>query len=148
MSKLLKFLTVGLLLIGLSVGFTACSEDEPELPKRSTTYHVTSNISLSDIGVPDNVSYKTNISFLEYNDLNELINIQRWNYVLKGDSKGFFPNEKAVKVVVRISVEITWKNETRTLDKYVAQVFYLEQHTVNSIHLDGSTYVTDYNPIG
>lgn len=151
MKKLEKFLMLLLIVIGVTL-FTACSDDkdEPQPPiKQETTYTITSESSAGQIAQANGLTSKLNYTLIEYNNSNEVVNIQDWYNVSDGVStKKFTANQFATKLVIKYSV-YAYKNgiEVANDGGYYAIVYYLNINSNLQITLNGSSKVSKYNPL-
>lgn len=116
------------MLLGISLIFSSCNKEEKESQK---IYIITVK------GLGRIEFEKTNLTICEYNDLGNLVGVQSWNGIKKGDNKGFIPNVEATKLKIYTSV--------KSQRLWVLQVFYLKDDILNIV-LDENTLISEKEP--
>lgn len=151
MRRFEKILSLLLIFVGVTL-FSACSndKDEPKLPsEKKTTYTVTIESSAGQLAQENGLTSKFDLTLIEYNDLNEVVNFQDWYSIPDGKStKKFNANNRATKLVIQYNV-YAYKNgkEVTNSGGYYAVVYYLELNSNLQINLDGQSKISKYNPI-
>lgn len=152
MKRFEKVLMLLLMLIEVTL-FSACSDekDEPKIPneKQRTTYTITVESNAGQLAQQNGLTSKIDFSIIEYNDKNEVVNIQGWYGIPDGIStKKFTANDLATKLVIKYNV-YAYKNgkEVASETRYYAIVYYLKLNSDLQINLDGNSNVSKYNPI-
>lgn len=140
-----------ILILGIT-SMAACSndKDEPDMPtKQETTYSITVESNAGQLAQNNGLTSKFDYTLIEYNDNNEVVNIQDWYDIPDGKTtKRFTANSRATKLVIQYTV-YAYKNgkEVTKQSRYYAIVYYLNLSGNLQINLDGTSKVTQYNPI-
>lgn len=153
--KKLFFLPLTMLFIASSLALVSCSgnDDEPERPHDpstdETTYTVVAKSEAGQLAQQNGLTSKIDYLFCEYNEDNEVVNVQTWENIKDGTSKRVFvANDRARKLVIQMNV-LAYKNGKEVANEklFIATVYYLKEYKNINIELTGSTVVTNYNPI-
>ena len=150
MKRFEKILSLLLIIMGMTM-ISACSDDkdEPEMPKQKTTYTITTESVANQIAQSNGLTSKIDYTLIEYNDANEVVNIQDWYNIPDGTStKTFTATERATKLVIKNNV-YAYKNGKEVANEtlYYAIVYYLKLNGNLQIKLDGQSKVSRNNPI-
>ena len=151
MKALVKISLMLILILGIT-SLVACSgdKDEPEMPsKHETTYTITVESNASELAQNNGLTSKFDYTLIEYNDNNEVVNIQDWYDIPDGKTtKRFTANNKGTKLVIQYTV-YAYKNgkEVAKESRYYAIVYYLDLNNNLQINLNGNSKTTQYNPI-
>ena len=135
----------------LMLSFTSCEQynrEEVEKPLiYSVGYYLDNNRIFKDItelGYYVSVDIRVN----EYNDRNELLNIQDAIGVDRLYLKEFRANKLATKVAVSVIYNYYLNDKVSyTKDYWLANVFYLDPESMVRISIDDNTYTTNVCPI-
>ena len=135
----------------LMLSFTSCEQynrEEVEKPLiYSVGYYLDNNSIFKDItklGYYVSVDIRVN----EYNDRNELLNIQDAIGVDRLYLKEFRANKLATKVAVSVIYNYYLNDKVSyTKDYWLANVFYLDPESMVRISIDDNTYTTNVCPI-
>lgn len=135
----------------LMLSFTSCEQynrEEVEKPLiYSVGYYLDNNSIFKDItelGYYVSVDIRVN----EYNDRNELLNIQDAKGVNCFYLKEFRANKLATKVAVSVIYNYYLNDKVSyTKDYWLANVFYLDPESMVRISIDDNTYTTNVCPI-
>lgn len=135
----------------LMLSFTSCEQynrEEVEKPMiYSVGYYLDNNSIFKDItelGYYVSVDIRVN----EYNDRNELLNIQDAIGVNCFYLKEFRANKLATKVAVSVIYNYYLNDKVSyTKDYWLANVFYLDPESMVRISIDDNTYTTNVCPI-
>ena len=135
----------------LMLSFTSCEQynrEEVEKPLiYSVGYYLDNNSIFKDItelGYYVSVDIRVN----EYNDRNELLNIQDAIGVNCFYLKEFRANKLATKVAVSVIYNYYLNDKVSyTKDYWLAHVFYLDPESMVRISIDDNTYTTNVCPI-
>ena len=135
----------------LMLSFTSCEQynrEEVEKPLiYSVGYYLDNNRIFKDItelGYYVSVDIRVN----EYNDRNELLNIQDAIGVNCFYLKEFRANKLATKVAVSVIYNYYLNDKVSyTKDYWLANVFYLDYESMVRISIDDNTYTTNVCPI-
>ncbi len=107
-------------------------------PEKSTTYSVNYNVTHVS-GV------KLNLTFFEYNDIEEKVGNNSMNDVATGSSMTFTANGRATKVKVYVKYYLD-SDPSKTSYRWVQQVFYLNQGSNINIDINDSTIIGNNEP--
>lgn len=150
MSKL-KLLSLVMLFMASSLALSSCSndEDEPKAPEQKTTYTITTDSNAGQIAQGSGLTSKLNYTILEYNETNEIVNTQDWYDIKDGIStKNFTASKLATKLVIKYDI-YAYKDgkEVGHNSRYYAIVHYLNKNSNLKINIDGTSKVTQNNPL-
>ena len=133
-----RILTSLFSLLALSLVFS-CEKVEPAKP--DTTYTVT--MAMSSVTPTSTVQY--DLTAYEYNDAGEKVANNALNKAVKGSTKTFTANSRAVKVKLYIKM---YSDNSATPAQYywVQQVFYLEEGKNIELKVEDHTKVGKTEP--
>ena len=148
MKKIFKMFFYSLCLCTMMVGCESPIEEVPQPEPEPTKYFVS-------VGTFDTfreyvaAGYNVDLTVVchEYNDNNELLNVEYWNVGIGGGMKTFTANKRATKVVIRLDTDVSYGTQSAEINLYVATVFYLEPENTISIYVSEHSPSSDYNPI-
>jgi hypothetical protein len=133
-----RILTSLFSLLALSLVFS-CEKAEPAKP--DTTYTVT--MAMSSVTPTSTVQY--DLTAYEYNDAGEKVANNALNKAVKGSTKTFTANSRAVKV--KLYIKMYSDNSAAPAQYYwVQQVFYLEEGKNIEIKVEDHTKVGKTEP--
>lgn len=135
----------------LTLSMTSCEQYNREEPEKPLIYSVGYYLSdesifkdVKDLGYSVDIKIRTN----EYNDRNELLNIQEGTGVKCFYLKEFRANKLATKVAVEVIVDYYMNSKvvlTKTM--WLATVFYLDPDSMVRISIDDNTYTSKQCPV-
>ena len=111
------------------------------------SYTVNVDMGIEELDAKYGTSSTLSLTFFEYNDKNEMVNYKTWYNVKDNATKKLSAYKLATKIIAYIEMDsyIPQTGQTVEFNRYVAQVFYLENNM--EIIIDGSTRVSEYHPL-
>lgn len=140
----------GLMLLCATM-FVGCSPIEvPNAGNNQTkelVYTVNVNMGIKELDAKYGTNSTLSVTFFEYNDKDEMVNNQTWNNVKDNATKRVTAHKLATKMVAYIEMDsyVPSTGKTSEFNRYVAQVFYLENNM--QITINGNTRISEYHPL-
>lgn len=123
-----------------------CSKTPPVTGE--TTYSIQSLLNTSNLSQSYPGSTITiDILAREYNDAGECVNIETIDDIQYADRHLITANKLSKKVTIRVSTEMEYNGKTASVDKWIQQVFYLEEEGNTEVVITDETIVGNYEPI-
>lgn len=123
-----------------------CSKTPPA--NEETTYSIQSLLNTSSLSQSYPGSTITiDILAREYNDAGECVDIETIDDIQYADRHLITANKLSKKVTIRVSTEMEYNGKTASVDKWIQQVFYLEEDDNTEVVITDETIVGNNEPI-